>query len=152
MAEIPSLQTTSEGEDYEKAIDQVLGAEKKDYPSYFGGMKVASGVEFIITSPIDDSIRYGIFQEPEEGVMVEAVTASVKAFGTWSKVPIEERASYFGQFLKYLKARRMYYAALVTVSTGMVRQDALHEVDSLIGSMEAMLEEAKSYKGKPLGV
>ena len=152
MADYPDLQTTEEGREYEKQIDQFLSGEKRDFPSYYGGMKVASGNDFIIASPIDDSITYGRFQEPEEGIMVEAVTAAKNAFEEWSKVPVEERAAYFEKYLNLLKARRLYYAAMVTVSAGMVRQDALSEVDALISAIEATLEEAKTYKGKPLGV
>ncbi len=92
MAEITDLQTTDEGRQYEKDIMMVLQAEKKDYPSYFGGMKVASGVEFPVWSPIDESIRFGIFQEPEEGIMVEAVSAAVKAQREWAATPVEERS------------------------------------------------------------
>ena len=145
MADYPDLQTTEEGREYEKQIDQFLSGEKRDFPSYYGGMKVASGNDFIIASPIDDSITYGRFQEPEEGIMVEAVTAAKNAFEEWSKVPVEERAAYFEKYLNLLKARRLYYAAMVTVSAGMVRQDALSEVDALISAIEATLEEAKTF-------
>ena len=152
MADYPDLQTTEEGREYEKQIDMFLSGEKRDFPSYYGGMKVASGTEFVITSPIDESITYGRFQEPEEGIMVEAVTAAKTAFESWSKVPVAERAAYFEKYLNLLKARRLYYAAMVTVSAGMVRQDALSEVDSLITALEGILADAASYKGKPFGV
>lgn len=152
MAEYPDLQTTDEGREFEKEIDLILSAEKKDFPSYYGGLKVASGNEFILHSPIDETIRYGRFQEPEEGIMVEAVTASLKAFGEWSQVPVAERAGYFSKFLTLLKARRMYYAAMVTVSSGMVRQDAVAEVDALVSALERIISEADGFNGKPMGV
>lgn len=152
MSDYPDLQTTDEGREYEKMIDQVLGGEKRDFPSYYGGMKVASGTDFIVSSPIDDSITYGRFQEPEEGIMAEAVEAAKKAFETWSEVPVSERAAYFEKYLTLLKARRLYYAAMVTVSSGMVREDAVSEVDSLIAAVEGILADAASHKGKPLGV
>lgn len=152
MAEQPDMQTTDEGRAFEKEVDQILSMEKRDYPSYYGGLKVASGNEFILHSPIDDSIRYGTFQEPEDGIMAEAVTASLKAFDSWSKVPVAERAAYSSKFLALLKARRMHYAAMVTVSSGMVRQDAVAEVDALISAVERILSEAEGFGGKPLGV
>ncbi len=104
VVDIPDFQTTEEGRQYEKEIMLVLQGEKKDYPSYFGGLKVASGNEFPVYSPIDESIKFGIFQEPEEGIMVEAVSAAVKALDAWSSTPIEERASYFDKVLKVLQA------------------------------------------------
>ena len=144
MPEITDFQTTEEGRQYERDIMLVLQGEKKDYPSYFGGMKVASGNEFPVFSPIDPSIRFGIFQEPEEGIMVEAVSAAVKAFETWSKVPVDERVKYFEMALKVFQARRSYYAAAVTVSTGMVREDALQEVDRLIEVVTKAIEDVKA--------
>ena len=152
MADIQDFQTTDEGRAYEKHIMQFLSGDKKDYPSYFGGLKIASGNEFDVTSPIDSSISYGKFQEPEEGIMEEAVTAAVKAQGPWSRVPIGERVSYFEKLLVPLKARRMQFAAAVTVSAGMVREDAVDEIDRLISALESLISESKSLKGRPQGI
>ena len=143
-ADLPDLQTTEAGRQYEKSVMMVLNGEKRDYPSYFGGLKIASGNEFKVVSPIDSSIVFGIFQEPEEGIMVEAVTAAVAAAKTWSEVPMEKRAEYFRMPLETIKARRMFYAASVTVSTGMAREDALAEVDALIGILSKAIEDGTS--------
>ncbi len=153
MADVPDFQTTEEGRQYETEVMVILSAEKKDYPNYFGGLKVASGREFKICSPIDPTIEYGIFQEPEEGTMEEAVGAAVKAAESWGKIAIEERARYFQSIPGVLKARRMHYAAAITVSCGMIRQDALKEVDSAIEAIERILKEATEIgKRKPMGV
>ncbi len=153
MADIPDFQTTEEGRQYENEIMLVLQGEKKDYPSYFGGLKIASGQEFKVPSPIDESIEFGIFQEPEEGIMSEAVSAAAKAYGPWSVRPREERAKYFEPVVGVLKARRMHYAAVITVSTGMVREDALMEVDSAIEAIETAISDVSFIRGKkPLGV
>lgn len=152
MVDNPDFQTTEEGREFEKSIMQVLDVEKKDYPSYFGGFKVASGVEFTVNSPIDESIKFGAFQEPEEHIMVEAVTAAVKAFREWSATPIEERTKPFEMILNTLKARRMYYAAMVTVACGMTRRDSLAEVDCLIATIDKLIAESKTgIKTKPYG-
>ena len=153
MVEIPDFQTTEEGRQYEKEIMLVLQGEKKDYPSYFGGLKIASGNEFPVYSPIDESIKFGIFQEPEEGIMVEAVSAAVKALDAWSSTPIDQRADYFDKICKVIKARRSFYAASITVSTGMVRDDAYAEVDRLIEVIEKAVEDSKTLgRKRPVGV
>lgn len=144
MTDLPDIQTTEEGRQYEKNIMLVLQGEKKDYPSYFGGMKVASGNEFNVFSPIDESIKFGIFQEPEPGIMVEAVTVALKAHESWSMKTPSERAAYFEKPLEMIKLRRLFYAAMVTVSSGMVREDALQEVDRLIEVMEKAINDAKA--------
>jgi len=153
MADYPDFQTTEEGRAFENEIMQILSGEKKDYPNYFGGLKIASGHEFNIYSPIDPTIQYGIFQDPEEGTMEEAVTAAVKAFEKWSVMPVEERARYFQAIPGVLKARRLHYAAAITVSSGMVREDALAEVDATIEAIEKILADAKELgRKRPWGV
>ena len=152
MADIPDYQTTEEGRMYEKHIMQFLSGDKRDFPSYFGGLMVASGNEFDVFSPIDESISFGKFQEPEDGIMEEAVTAAVKAQGPWARTPIEERAAYFEKLLPTLKNRRMQFASAVTVCAGMVREDALSEADRLIEAVEALISESKGFKGRPQGV
>jgi len=144
MADVPDFQTTEEGRQYENEIMIVLSSEKKDYPNYFGGLKVASGHEFKIASPIDPTIEYGIFQEPDEGTMEEAVTAALKAFDTWSVRPMDERISFFQALPGVLRARRLHYAAAITVGSGMVREDALAEVDAAADAIERILNEAKT--------
>lgn len=151
-ASLPETQSTEEGRLFEKEVDIVLGGEKKDHPCYIGGFKVGSGTLFYLISPIDDTIGYGSFQEPEKGTMKEAVTAAEKAAKEWSKVPADKRASYFLPYLNGLKARRMHYAALVSVTSGMVREDALHEVDSLIKALEKTISDAATAKVKGGGV
>ena len=153
MADIPDFQTTEEGRLYEKEIDIILTGEKKDFPNYFGGLKIASGQEFKVCSPIDPTIEYGIFQEPEKGTMAEAVTAAVKAYGTWSVRPIEERAKYFQPLAGVLKARRLHFAAAITVTSGMIREDALAEVDAAIEMIEKAVADAATLgRKKPYGV
>ncbi len=153
MADYPDFQTTEEGRAFEKEIMTILSGEKKDYPNYFGGLKIASGHEFNVYSPIDPTIQYGIFQDPEDGTMEEAVTAAVKAFETWSVKPIEERARYFQAIPGVLRARRLHYAAAITVSSGMVREDALLEVDAAIEAVERILSDAKELgRRRPWGV
>jgi acyl-CoA reductase-like NAD-dependent aldehyde dehydrogenase len=152
MADIPDYQTTEEGRAYEAEIMTFLSGDKRDYPSYFGGLMIASGNEFIVDSPIDSSISFGRFQEPEEGIMEEAVTAAVKAQGPWARTPVAERAAYFEKLIPLLKQQRMQLAASVTVSAGMVREDALAEVDTLISAVKSLVEESKNLKKRPVGV
>ena len=56
-----------------KAIDVVLSTGKRDYPDYIGGLKVASGMIVDVKSPVDDTIIFGSFQEPDDGIIDRAV-------------------------------------------------------------------------------
>lgn len=143
-AVLPDLQGTEEGRLFEKEIYGVLGGEKRDHPCYIGGFKIGSGQLFYLASPIDETIRYGSFQEAERGTMTAAVDAALEAAPEWASLPAEARAAYLRPYLNGLRARRLHYAALVTVASGMTREDALVEVDSLIAALEEIMEKAPS--------
>lgn len=148
-AVLPETQTTPEGKEFEKAVDGILGGQRVDHPLYIGGQKIGSGNLFYLRSPIDETIVYGSFQEPEKGTMSAAVEAAQKAAKEWAKLTGKERARYFQFYLNGLKARRMHYAAMVSVNSGMVMADALAEVDFLIEALTRLISDAESFgKGK----
>lgn len=144
--------TQEENQAFEKAFDSVLNLDKKDYPSMIGGLKVASGVEFEVSSPIDKSIIFGRFQEPEQGLADNAVEAAGEAFKKWSKVSSEEKVKIFSQLGDALESRRFWYAALVTLVSGKTRAESLEEVDSLITIIDDCCDSISSKEGKPVGV
>lgn len=143
-------QTVNENELFQRAFDGILSMEKKGYPSFIDGIKVASGKDYELTSPIDDAIIFGKFQIPEEGTATVAVDAAKKAFDTWSSKTHSERKEIFLDVLKRVKAQRYRLAANVMISTGMTVKDCLAEADRLA----EMIEDAcnSDEKGKPMGV
>ena len=151
-ARLPETQTTEEGRLFEREFEIVLNGERRDHPCYIGGFKIGSGTLFYLWSPVDETIRYGSFQEPEKGTMTAAVDGAERAAPGWAATPPEERASYVQKYLNVLKARRMHYAALVSVTSGMTRPDALLEVDSLASALESLIEQAPGVKSSGGGV
>ena len=138
---------------FEGAFNSVLHMDKKDYPSYVGGIKVASGHDFVVSSPIDESIRFGNFQEPEDDLARHAVAAAEKAFGPWSKTDVEKRACIFEMVLDNIKRQRFRMAAMVLLSSGMTRARAVEEVDRLIEVIGREIRNIRSAKkGKAGGV
>jgi len=150
---IDMTQGTEEDRMFEGAFNSVLHTDKRDYPAYIGGMKVASGIDFPVTSPIDSSIRFGLFQEPEDDLADGAVIAAQKAFNEWSKTDPGKRAGIFETFLDNLKRQRYRVAAMVTLSSGMTRSRSLEETDRLIEVVGRETERLRSgFKKKPTGV
>jgi len=137
---------------FEKAFQAVLQMNKKDYPSYIGGMKIASGNVFAVDSPVDKSIRFGLFQDPESGIEERAIESSQEAFSEWSKMESSKRADYFEKALEAVKVQRYRLAAIVLLSSGMTRRESVAEVDRLIAVMESECRNIKTLKGKPLGI
>ena len=128
---------------FQRAIDILLSTEKKGYPSFVGGLKIASGKDYGPTSPIDSSIIFGKFQIPEEGTVAIAVESAEKAFPSWSSKTQAERSGIFREILKKVKEHRYKLAACVMISTGMIMRDCLIEADRLA----EMIEEACNIEG-----
>ena len=139
-------------EKFETAFQTALQLKKKDYPSYIGGMKVASGVEFVVKSPIDGTIAFGTFQEPEDGTAGRAVDVAMKIHSTWADTPIEKRASFFANLLDMIKVQRYRLAAAVLLSTGMTRRESVAEVDRLIEVISAECVNSKKIRKGKTGV
>lgn len=136
-------------EKFEAAFQAILQMNKKDYPSYIGGMKIASGIEFVVNSPIDSSIAFGNFQEPEDGITERAVDSAMKAHSAWIETPIQKRAAIFENLLEAVSTQRYRLAAAVLLSSGMTRKESVSEVDRLIEVISAECAKAKNnLKGK----
>lgn len=137
---------------FETAFQAVLQLKKKDYPSYIGGMKVASGLEFVVKSPIDSSITFGTFQEPEDGTTDRAVEVASKVHPTWASTPVKKRAELFENLLEMIKTQRYRLAAMVLLSSGMTRQESVAEVDRLIEIISSECAKAKNAMNGKTGV
>ena len=152
-ADIGNKEEGSADKKFEAALNSILHMDKRDYPCYVGGLKIASGDERIVTSPVDESIIFGKFQEPEDGLPERAVEVASKAFAAWSAKGREERASIFGKISDVLKKQKYRIAAAVTVSCGMVRKDSIYEAERLIEIIDAGIEKMNGgADGTPAGV
>jgi len=122
---------------FESAFQAALQLEKRDYPSYVGGMKVASGTTFIVKSPVDESIGFGFFQEPEIGLAGAAVMSAMKCLESWRRVDQASKRACFEKALESLKAQRYRMASFILLSSGMTGKDAVAEVDRVIEIIES---------------
>ena len=153
--ELKFTEKTADSEEdrlFESAIDLVLSNGKRDYPSYIGGFKVASGNQFQVCSPVDKSIIFGSFQEPEDGLTDRAVVVAGDAFKTWSKKSVDERTEIFDKVLEAIEKQRYRLAAIVSLSVGMKKDDALAEVDRLIEVIAKACDDIEEKSGKPTGI
>ncbi len=144
--------TGPETDAFQKAVDAVLDTGKKDYPSYIGGLKVASGMLKDVHSPIDSTIIFGSFQEPEDGLTDRAVEVAKKAYGPWSRTPADEKIAILEKVISGVEAMRLRLAAMASLSIGMTKDRALEEVDVLIDVMKRACADVKKKRCKPEGV
>lgn len=136
---------------FETAFQTFLQSNKKDYTLYIGGMKVASGITYSLSSPIDNTILYGSFQDPEKGTVFESLKSSLKTYKEWSSKTMAERAAYFESFLKIAEGLRYKLAVSVLISTGMTKSESMAEVDNMLDLVSEAVSEAVGLKGKSKG-
>jgi len=137
---------------FDGALNSVLHIDKKDYPCYVGGLMVASGNEYVVKSPVDESIQFGRFQEPETDLPDRAVEVANQAFKAWSKTDPATRAGIFETALDTIKRQMYKIAASITLSAGMTRDGSIYEVERLIEVIEDGIKKIKDgVKGKPIG-
>jgi len=145
----PVSSSSYDNEKFETAFQAALQIKKKDHPSYIGGLKVASGIDFVVKSPIDSSITFGSFQEPEAGIAEYAVDVAVKYHPAWAELPLQKRIGCFEKFLETVTIQKYRLAAMVLLSSGMTRQGSTAEVDRLIEILRTECTKAKNgIKGK----
>ena len=156
MTDATATDTQSSGNEdrkFDGALNSVLHTDKKDYPCYVGGLKIASGNDCVVTSPVDESIIFGRFQEPEDGLADRAVDIALKAFGTWSRTTAAERTDIFEKICEAVVKQRYRIAAAITLSAGMTRTESLYEADRLIKIIDDNVKKMKDgAKGRPYGV
>ena len=149
-------ESDASGEDrkFNAAFEAILNMDRSDYPNWMGGIMFASGTDFPVGSPIDNSIIIGQFQEPEAGMAMRAVSFATHAFTEWSAMPASIRVERMRSIRDDLVKNRYRLAAAICISVGMTRKEALAEMDRLREVMDGCLDDAEGLEGKgsPLGV
>src|SRR5580658_4100427 len=97
----------------EAALAKVKAEFGKEYPMYIGGEKVYTTGKMSSTNPSHPSEVIGVFQAGTKDNADAAVAAAWKAFETWKKVPVEERAECLFRAAKIVRDRKFEISAWI---------------------------------------
>src|ERR1700675_1667288 len=75
------------------AIERVRGQLGREYDLIIGGQRVKTGDKIKSLNPSRPSQVVGIHQKAGKEHVEPAMAAALKAFDSWKKTPVEERAS-----------------------------------------------------------
>ena len=100
------------------AIDKVSGELGREYDLIIGGKRVKLAKKFQSTSPSNPSQVVGVFQEAGQAEVEPAMQAALKAFETWSRTPLEERANLLFRTGNLLQERKFEFAAWMVFEVG----------------------------------
>ena len=75
------------------ALDKVRGQLGREYDLIIGGKRIKTAEKIRSINPAKPSEVVGIHQKAGKEHVEPAVNAALKAFATWSRTPVEERAA-----------------------------------------------------------
>src|ERR1700688_170509 len=124
------------------AIQRVRGQLGREYDLIIGGQRVKTTDKIKSLNPSRPSQVVGIHQKAGKEHVEPAVAAALKAFTSWSRTPIEERASLLFRVADLLRERKMDYMAWLVfeVSKNWLEADA--DISETIDFCEFYAREA----------
>jgi 1-pyrroline-5-carboxylate dehydrogenase len=97
----------------EAALKKVAGEFGKEYPMYIGGKQVFTTAKMMSVNPSHPTQVIAVFQSASAEQANEAVELANKAFGSWKRVPAEQRAECLFRIAKILRERRHEMNAII---------------------------------------
>jgi len=108
------------------ALDKVRGQLGREYDLIIGGKRIKTSDKIKSINPAKPSEVVGIHQKAGKEHVEPAVQAALKAFSTWSRVPVEERAALLFRVADTMRERKLEYMAWLVfeVSKNWLEADA----------------------------
>src|SRR6476661_2618114 len=124
------------------AIEKVRGQLGREYDLIIGGKHVKTGEKIKSLNPAKPSEIVGIHQKAGREHVEPAMNAALKAFESWSRTSVEERAGLLFRVSDLLRQRKMEYMAWLVfeVSKNWVEADA--DISETIDFCEFYAREA----------
>ena len=117
-----------------------------DYPMYIDGEFVQSGKPIDVTNPYDGSVVGRTWlASPDE--LERATIASVRAFQSFSRLPVYDRVDVLKAFAQKLRERRQDVIDIIVREAGKPVNEATVEVDRGAFTVDTAAEEAKRIEG-----
>jgi 1-pyrroline-5-carboxylate dehydrogenase len=127
------------------ALVQVKGTFGTSYPLVIDGKKVETEKKIRSLNPSDPSQIIGVISSASKEQAKEAIAAATRAFETWKRVPMPERAEYLFKAAALLRERRFQYDALLTYEVGKTWPEADGDIGESIDFLEFYAREALRY-------
>src|SRR5437879_846321 len=93
------------------AIEKVRGQLGREYDLIIGGRRVKTQDKIKSINPAKPSELVGLFQQAGKEQVEAAMDAALKAFESWSRTSVEERAAIVFRTAEILRERKFEYAA-----------------------------------------
>ena len=132
------------------AIERVRGQLGREYDLIIGGQRVKTTDKIKSLNPSRPSQVVGIHPKAGKEHVEPAMNAALKAFATWSRTPVEERASLLFRAADRMRERKMDYMAWLVFEVSKNWGEADADISEAIDFCEFYAREALRFaKAEP---
>jgi 1-pyrroline-5-carboxylate dehydrogenase len=128
-----------------RAVKGRLGAQ---YPLVINGERIETEKKIRSLNPADPSQIVGIVSSASRQEANAAIDAAARAFESWKRLTLAQRASYLFRAAELLRRRRLEYDALLVYEVGKSWPEADGDIAEAIDFLEYYAREALRY-GEP---
>jgi 1-pyrroline-5-carboxylate dehydrogenase len=125
-----------------KALDQVAAHLGFEYPLIIGGKRLKTAERIRSVNPARPAQVVGVHQKAGAAQVETAMTAALRAFDSWSRTAVEERASLLLGAAEIIRRRRFEFMAWLTYEVGKNWAEADADVGETIDFLEFYAREA----------
>ena len=124
------------------ALDEVAVHLGSDYPLIIGGKRLRTAERIRSINPARPAQIVGVHQKAGAAQVEPAMSAALRAFDSWSKVPVEVRASLLLNAADVIRKRKFEFMAWLTYEVGKNWAEADADVGETIDFLEFYAREA----------
>jgi 1-pyrroline-5-carboxylate dehydrogenase len=124
------------------AINKVRSELGREYDLVIGGRRLKTAAKIKSINPAKPSEVVGVFQKAGREEVEPAMNAALKAFETWSRVPVEERVQLLLRTAKIIRDRKHEFAAWMVFEVAKNWAEADADIAELIDFLEFYASEA----------
>jgi 1-pyrroline-5-carboxylate dehydrogenase len=124
------------------ALDQVSHQLSREYDLVIGGERLRTQGKIESLNPAKPAQIVGIHQKAGLEHAEQAMTAALKAYETWSRTAVEERASLLLNAAEVIRQRHLEFCAWLTYEVGKNWAEADADVGETIDFLEFYAREA----------
>jgi 1-pyrroline-5-carboxylate dehydrogenase len=125
-----------------EAVKRELG---KHYPLVIGGRRIETEKKILSHNPANPDEVVGATSAASKQQASEAIEAAARAFESWRRLSLPERAAYIFKAAELLRARRFEYDALLVYEVGKSWVEADGDIAEAIDFLEFYAREALRY-------
>jgi 1-pyrroline-5-carboxylate dehydrogenase len=130
-----------------EALDKVRRQLGREYENVIGGHRVRTEAKVQSLNPSHPEQVVGIFQKAGAEDVPLAINAALKAFNSWSRTPVKERAELLFRVAHTLRERKFEWAAWLVFEVGKNWAEADADVAETIDFAEFYAREALRMDG-----